>query len=166
MTPPYEELFDSSVDLEQHHWTPDALTDIPTCKGVLLFLDSNDQPIQLLQTANLRRTARTKLFHHDENITRKTDISNLTNKIFWRCGYNDFMTQTAYVQLAYALFEKQSDNWVQLPRPCFSAIEMDSYLPYFDVSNNPVISENRIVYGLFPSRKAAAEFSKTLNSVF
>jgi hypothetical protein len=166
MTPPYEELFDSSVALEQHHWTPDALTDIPTCKGVLLFVDSNDQPIQLLQTANLRRTARTKLFHHDENITRKTDISTLTNNIFWRCSYNDFMTQTAYVRLAYALFEKQSDNWIQLSRPCFSVIEMDSYFPYFDISNNPAISEKRIVYGLFPSRKAAAEFSKTLNSVF
>lgn len=166
MTSPYEELFDSSVALEQHIWTIDTLADIPTCKGVLLFLDANHRPIQLLQTANLRRTARTKLFHQDENISRKTYLSNLANKIFWRCCYNDFMTQTAYVRLAYAIFQKRADDRVHLPRPCFSVIEMDSYLPYFDISNNPAMSEKRIVYGLFPSRKAAAEFSKTLNSVF
>ena len=166
MTPPYEELFDSSVALEQHNWTPDALTDIPTCKGVLFFIDDNHQPIQLLQTANLRRAARTKLSQQDESISRKTDISNLANKIFWRCCYNDFMMQTAYVRLAHALFGKRADDWIHLSCPCFSVIEMDSYLPYFDVSSIPVMSENRIAYGLFPSRKTAAEFSKTLNSVF
>ena len=166
MTPPYEELFDSSVSLEQHNWTPDALADIPTCKGVLLFADSDYQPIQLLQAANLRRTARAKLFQQNESISKKTNISSLTNKIFWQCCYNDFMTQTAYLQLAHALFEKQADDWIHLPRPCFSVIETDSNLPYFDASNNPAMSEKRIAYGLFPSRKTAAEFSKTLNSVF
>lgn len=61
MTSPYEELFDSSVSLEQHNWTSDALAEIPTCKGVLLFVDSNHHPIQLLEAANLRRTAKAKL---------------------------------------------------------------------------------------------------------
>ena len=166
MNPAYEELFDSSVALEQQYWTPDVLADIPTCKGVLLFVDANHHPIQLLQTANLRRSARVKLSQQDESISRKTDISNLTNKIFWRCCYNNFMTQAAYVRLVYDLFEKQANGWIQLPRPCFSVIEMDSFLPYFDVSSNPAMSENRMVHGLFPTRKAAAEFSKTLNSVF
>jgi len=166
MNPPYEELFESSVAFEHENLTSDALADIPTCKGVLLFVDSKHQPIQLLQAANLRRTARAKLFQQDENISKKTNISELTNKVFWRCGYNDFMTQTVYVQLAHVLFGKRSDNWVHLSRPCFSVIETDSWLPYFDASNNPAMSEKRKVYGLFPSRKAAAEFSKTLNSIF
>ncbi|MHC5091792.1 MAG: UvrB/UvrC motif-containing protein [Planctomycetota bacterium] len=166
MTPPYEELFDSSVALEKQNCTPDALAVIPTCKGVLLFVDSNHRPIQLLQTANLRRTARTKLFHHDEGISKRTNISTLASKIYWRCCYNDFLTQTHYIQIANAIFERQADEIFQLPRPCFSVIEMGSYLPFFDVSNNPAISEKRIVYGLFPSRKAAGEFSKILNSVF
>ncbi|OQY05170.1 MAG: hypothetical protein B6I25_06000 [Planctomycetales bacterium 4572_13] len=166
MLPPYEELFDSSVAPEQHNWTPDALAAIPICKGVLLFADSKHQPVQLLQTANLRRAAHTKLLQQDEIISKKTDISELTNKIFWRCCYNDFMTQTAYVQLAHVLFGKQADNWIHLRHPYFSVIEMDSRLPYFDASTNPVMSEKRIVYGPFPNRKAAVEFSKTLNSVF
>ncbi|MHC5214883.1 MAG: hypothetical protein ACYSOO_09910, partial [Planctomycetota bacterium] len=75
MNPAYEELFDSSVALEQQYWTPNALADIPTCKGVLLFVDANHYPIQLLQTANLRRSARVKLSQQDESISRKTDIS-------------------------------------------------------------------------------------------
>jgi len=166
MNPPYEELFESSVAFEHENLTLDALTDVPTCKGVLLFADSDCQPIQLLQTANLRRTARTKLFHQNESVSKKTNISALTNKIYWQCCYNDFMTQTVYVQLAHILFGKRIDDWIHLSRPCFSVIETDSYLPYFDASNNPAISEKRIAYGLFPSRKAAAEFSKTLNSVF
>ena len=166
MTPPYEELFESSVSFEYENSTSNALADIPACKGVLLFTDSKRQPIQMLQTANLRRAARTKLLHQDENISRKTDISNLAKRIFWRCGYNDFMTQTVYIQIAHVLFGKRANNWIQLPRPCFAVIEIDSDLPYFDASSNPVMSEKRKVYGPFPSRKTAAEFSKTLNSIF
>jgi len=166
MNSPSEELFDSSVALDQDNNTPDALADIPTCKGVLLFTDSSDTPIQLLQAANLRRTARVKLFRQDEGISKRTDISKLASKIYWRCCYNDFLTQTSYIQIAYALFERQAGDILQLPRPCFSVIEMDSYLPFFDVSSSPEKSEKRIIYGLFPSRKATGEFSKTLNSVF
>ncbi len=166
MNPHYEELFDSSLALKQNEWTQDALLEIPTSKGVLLFVDSDHHPIQLLQAANLRRTARTKLFRQDESVSKKTNISELTNKISWLCCYNDFMTQTTYVRIAHVYFGKRSDNWIHLPRPCFSVIETDSYLPYFDASNNPAMSEKRIVCGPFPGRKAAAEFSKTLNSVF
>jgi excinuclease UvrABC nuclease subunit len=88
MNSPSEELFDSSVALDQDNNTPDALADIPTCKGVLLFTDSSDTPIQLLQAANLRRTARVKLFRQDEGISKRTDISKLASKIYWRCCYN------------------------------------------------------------------------------
>ncbi len=166
MTPPYEELFDASIAFEHKDIIQNTLAEIPACKGVLLFVDPDNHPIQLLQAANLRRTARTKLFPKDESISKRTCISELTSKIFWRCCYNDFMAQTSYLRLAHALFEKQTDKWLHLPRPCFSVIETDSRLPYFDVSGNSAMSEKRIVYGLFPSRKAAAVFSKTLNSVF
>lgn len=166
MMPSCEELFDSSLAFEHENLTLNALADIPTCKGVLLFADSNHRPIQLLQAANLRRTARSKLFRQDESISKKTDISELTKKLFWRCGYNDFITQTTYVRLAQVLFGKQSDNWVHLSRPCFSVIETDSNLPYFDISGNPTVSEKRAVYGLFPNRKSATAFCKILNSVF
>lgn len=166
MSSSYGELFDSSVVLEKDSWTPDILANIPTCKGVLLFTDSNRHPIQLLQAGNVRRTTRTKLFAQDEGTSKKSNISNLAYHVFWRCYYNDFMTQTAYVYLADALFGKHADEWIQLPRPCFSCIEMDSYLPYFDISRNPTTSDTRIVFGLFANRKLAVKFSNILNTVF
>jgi hypothetical protein len=166
MSASYEELFDSSVAFEKHNWTPDALTEIPTCKGVLLFRDLNRKPIQLLQAANLRRTVRSKLFGQDENTPKKLDITNLVKQIFWRCCYNDFMSQAVYIYLADALFGKQADEWVQLPSPCFSYIELSNSLPYFDVTNHPAISDTRVVLGLFPNRKSGTEYSNALNSAF
>ena len=48
----YEELFDSSITLEQNEWTQDALLEVPTSKGVLLFVDTENNPIQLLQAGS------------------------------------------------------------------------------------------------------------------
>jgi excinuclease UvrABC nuclease subunit len=76
------------------------------------------------------------------------------------------MTQLHYIRLAHALFDKVADTWIQLPTPTFAVIDLDAPLPYFYVSNDPDVTEKRIVFGLFPNRKAAFNFTETLNAVF
>ncbi|MBL7215106.1 MAG: UvrB/UvrC motif-containing protein [Phycisphaerae bacterium] len=162
-----EELFEASLCIESNEWTKDTLSGLPACKGVLFFTDASDQPIQLLQVANLRRTAQAKLIHEEPLWPhRKTDISELTTKIFYTCCDNNFEMQLTYIQLAHAVFQKNAGDWIQLPKISLAVIETDSYLPFFYVSDNPKTDENRKAFGLFPSRKAAAAFCETLNAVF
>jgi hypothetical protein len=163
----YEELFDSSVTLKQNNWTQDALADLPTCKGVLFFVNAAGKPIQLLQAANCRRTAQAKLLHKDADpATRKPDVSDLTTVIYHTCCYNNFLSQITYTQLAHAVFGKDAANWIQLPKISLAAIDTDVFLPYFYVTDTANEHPGQQRFGLFPSRKAAAEFCDVLNTVF
>ena len=162
-----EELFEASLCIESDEWTKDTLSGLPTCKGVLLFSNSSGHPIQLLQAANLRRTAQAKLVRDESSPPkRKADISQLTTKISYVCCRNNFETQLATVRSAHAIFRETAGDWVQLPKVRLAAIETDAYLPFFYVSDNAYMDEKRTLFGLFPTRKAAAEFCETLNAVF
>ncbi len=169
MKPMDEELFENSLCIESSEWTKDTLMGLPVCKGVLLFTNADGRPIQLLQAASLRRTAQAKLLGSEEESdtpSRKTDISELTARIYYTCCYNNFQSQITYIRLAHAVFGKQAADWIQLPSPVFSVLDTNTKLPYFTVSSNPKTSETRNVFGLFPNRKAAALFCETLNTVF
>jgi hypothetical protein len=163
----YEEQFDSSVVLKQNNWTQDALAGLPTCKGVLLLADPSGKPIQLLEAANCRRTAQAKLLHEDTDpATRKTDVSDLTTVIYYTCCYNHFLSRITYTQLARAVFGKDAANWIQLPKISLAAIEMNAFLPYFYITDAQTEHHDPKRFGLFPSRKAAADFCEILNTVF
>ena len=162
-----EELFDSSVTLTQHKWTQDALADVPTCKGVLLFIDAAGKPIQLLQAANCRRTAQAKLLHEDADpVTRKPDVSDLTTVIYCTCCYNNFLSQVTYTRLARAVFGKDAAHWIQLPKISLAAMDKNAFLPYFHVTDTANKHPGQQCFGLFPSRKAATDFCDILNTVF
>jgi len=163
-----KELFENSLCIESNKWTKDTLSGLPACKGVLLFINAAGQPIQLLQAANLRRTAMAKLITSDEpaSINRKTNISELSSKVCYITCSNNFQTQLSYIHLAHAVFEKTAGDWILLPRPSFMSIDTDRPLPYFYVSDTPQKSEARNAFGLFPNRKAAASFCEILNTVF
>ena len=163
----YEELFDSSVTLKQNNWTRDTLSDLPTCKGVLLFVNAARKPIQLLQTANCRRTAQAKLLREEADAaTRKPDVSDLTAVIYSTCCYNNFLSQIVYTDLARAVFGKDASNWIQMPKTALAAIDTDAFLPYFYVTDTAGEHSGQQRFGLFPSRKAAADFCEILNTVF
>lgn len=163
----YEALFQASLCIQNNEWTKNTLAEIPTCKGVLLFTDSSGRAIQLLQAANLRRTALAKLaLEEDESNRRKVDVSGLTEIIYYTCCYNNFLSQLTYTQLAHTIFDKNAVNWVQLPKVSLAAIDTDSFLPYFYVSDSPAAHHAKKKYGLFPTRKTAAEFCEILNTAF
>lgn len=165
---PYEELFDSSITPEHEKWTKDTLAGLPTCKGVLLFTDASARPIQLLQAANCRRTAQAKLLRDEADATprKKADVSELTSAIYFSCCHNNFLSQLTYTQLAHAVFDKDADAWIQLPKIVCAAIDLDDFLPYFYVTDSTASRRGQKRFGLFPTRKAANEFCDILNTVF
>ena len=163
-----EELFEDSLCIESNEWTKDTLSGLPTCKGVLLFVNASGQPIQLLQAASLRRTAVAKLIITEEihSASRKTDVSELTAKICYVSCRNNFQSQLTYIELAHTVFEKKEADWIQLPKPAFATIDTGEFLPYFYVSDIPKKDEGPKVFGLFSNRKTAALFCEILNTVF
>lgn len=163
----YEELFEASLCRQSDKWTKDTLSGLPTCKGVLLFANINQQPIQLLQTANLRRITQARLLRDDINSpSRKTDVSELTNEVFFTGCYNSFESQLLFIRMGHAIFKSSDRHWIQLPKPLFAVIDLNADLPYFYASGNPKNDSNRHVFGLFPNRKAAGLFCEALNTVF
>lgn len=164
----YEALFQASLYLETTEWTPNTLAELPTCKGVLLFADAAGHPIQLLQAVNCRRTAQARLLQdEDQALTRKkADVSQLTKAIHYTGCYNNFLSQLTYTQLARGVFGNDAKDWIQLPKISLAAIDTDAFLPYFYVTDTADEDPNQQRFGLFPSRKAAADFCESLNTVF
>ncbi|MCK5174322.1 MAG: hypothetical protein KAR47_13090, partial [Planctomycetes bacterium] len=72
-----QELFKSCLDIDcqvPEHDLTGSLSSLPTDRGVLLFADERDQPVQLLIAANIRRTAVARLSSKDsETRSKKTD---------------------------------------------------------------------------------------------
>ncbi|MCE5187095.1 MAG: hypothetical protein LLF76_13315 [Planctomycetaceae bacterium] len=160
------ELFDTSVALEGNQWNEQLLSAIPPCKGLLLFADSAGRPIQLLQSANLRRTAQARLCRAEPSEpVRKADISALTTTIYLACCCNDFQTALSYLRISTAL-RGASIEEMKLPSPSFAAVDLNAPLPYFYVSSNPAVSNSRSAWGLFASRRDAQEFCTSMNRAF
>lgn len=167
MTPILKELFETSVALEGYEWNSEVLSTVPACKGVLLFADETLCPVQLLQSANLRRTAQARLICEDTSVpARKTDLSQCTSYVFYNCCYSDFATYLELLKIARMLGGKSFEEAVRLPRTSFAAIDLDAPLPYFYVSSSPSCDARRKAWGLFPSRKAVQEFCTALNCAF
>lgn len=162
-----KELFEGSAALEGNQWTLDALSGLGSCKGILLFADQQQQPIQLLQSGHLRRTAQARLVRTESSpAARKTDLSSCTKRVFYRCCYNDFETHLQLLGLAHAIGGKTEQDIVRLPKTSFAVLDLDAPLPYFYVSPNSEHHERRKAWGLFPSSKAAQAFCRNLNTVF
>lgn len=162
-----KELFDASVALEGNEWNAEILSELDACKGILLFADEQQRPIQLLQSANLRRTAQARLLRDRQPAAiPRADLSVLTRHIFSTCGYSDFMTWLEFLRAARSLPGLNMTESVRLPAVSFAAIDLHAPLPYFYVSSNPAVSPKRKAWGLFASRRAVQDFCQLLNTIF
>ena len=147
--------------------TAEACKPLPACKGVLLFADDNDRPIQLLIAANIRRTAAHRLLAQGPAAVKKrADISHITRKIYYCRCYNDFASWLAHYHIARALYPDSYSEHLTLPRQTYVKIEAAAKWPFFSLTNKPADLAGKNVFGPFPSRKAAAEFVQILQDAF
>ena len=80
-----EELFESRLQINPGFQTIEALKPIPTCKGVLLFTNRENKPIQLLIAANIRRTVRAKLSTENAvTIRKRANIAEIVRNVYLR----------------------------------------------------------------------------------
>jgi len=147
--------------------TEETVAQLPATKGVILFADAVDRPVQLLIAANIRRTASAKLLGCDpESSQKRPNITQIVRSIYYSVCYNDFANHRKYLQLAQAIYPDSWRSMVKLPKQTYVKINLNAKWPFFSTTDKPFISEQRKVFGPFPRRKAAAKFIEILQDVF
>lgn len=163
-------LFDGCLSLDATCQDPKVLVSpggLPANKGFLLFADENRVPVQLLIAANIRRTAKARLWPEEsETPSKRADIGRIVRRVYYRSCYNDFNTTFMCLRTAKTLF---SDSWreiIKLPRPVFVSCDAKSEWPYFNVTEKVDLTGSVHNFGPYPSRKAAVEFVHILQQSF
>ncbi len=140
---------------------------LPAKKGVLLFADKDDRPIQLLIAANIRRTAAAKLFPQDPAAVKKhANIASITRKIYYLCCYNDFKCLLKHYQIAKTLYPDSYTKIITFPRQSYVKITPGAKWPFFSLTDKPSISKTENFFGPFPTRRSAGQFIHILQNVF
>ncbi len=164
------ELFEGCLRINPAQQTLEALLEpepVPAKKGVLLFADKDDRPIQLLIAANIRRTAAAKLFPQDPAAVKKhANIASITRKIYYLCCYNDFKCLLKHYQIAKALYPDSYTKIITFPRQSYVKITPGAKWPFFSLTDKPSISKTENFFGPFPTRRSAGQFIGILQNVF
>ncbi len=161
-----EECFSDSLSLGPKVEIKTALARLPARRGLVLFADDRNRPIQLLICADIRRTARARLIRITQPSARKTDISVLCKTVYYTPQNSEFACRLLYHRLCHQFFENRFPELVLLPSPCFVKLDRDAKLPYFSIAENPLSKQNVAVFGPFISRKHAVAFAEALNEAF
>ena len=162
-----DELFDDCLQITPAAQTAEVLKPLPTCKGVLLFADDSDRPIQLLIAANIRRTAAGRLFPQEPAAVKKrADISRIARKIYYCSSYNDFGSALTHYRIAKVVYPDSYSEMLTVPRQSYVRINPAAEWPFFSLTDKPFVSVEQKVFGPFPSRKAAADFIQILQDAF
>ncbi len=162
------QLFEACLDIDPARQTVQELKVLPAQKGVILFADPEDKPIQLLLTANIRRTAAARLFPPEAtSATKRADITQITRRIHYTICYNDFRTSLQFYTIAGVLYPDTYAEMLALPKQTFVRIDPGAKWPFFTLTESLRAgdSEERI-FGPFPTRKSAGRFVGALQGAF
>lgn len=164
------ELFEGCLRINPAQQTPEILLEpepVPAKKGVLLFADKDDRPIQLLIAANIRRTSAAKLFPPDSAaVKKKADLASITRKIYYLCCYNDFKCILRHYQIAKTLYPDSYTKVITFPRQSYVKIAPGAKWPFFSLTDNSYVSKTEKFFGPFPTRRSAGQFVKILQNAF
>jgi len=166
----YEDIFDGSLEIDPQ-LQPDQLVsflrELPACKGVVLFADQDNRPVQLLIAGDIRRTARASLCTEQvETLSKRPEITSIVRYIFYKCCYNDFAAALAHYRAAKDLWPNNYPDKLSLSKLALVKIRPSDNWPAFSVVSSPVVSNDEIIFGPFQSRKSAAEFVNSLENAF
>jgi len=170
-----QELFDDYIPFDAGK-QPDSFSEIksqlPNCRGVVLFASEDDTPIQILIASSIRRSAAAKLsssLSAEEN-SKRSCLADITRRIYYCCCYNEFASLLKYYTAAKPLFPHNYTAIAVLPKPVCVMIDIAARCPCFamrpDIPKEVSKKERLNVFAPFTSRKAAVEFANVLNEVF
>jgi excinuclease UvrABC nuclease subunit len=162
-----QEYFDECLYINPLNEAPEKLGALPNCKGVVLFADEADRPIQLLITCNIRRLSTCRLFAGgEEGPTKHTNIAEITRRIYYRCCYNHFACSFEHWQIARALWPKTYRQLSLFTKQSYVKIDQSPKWPRFVLADKPLVSETTKIFGPFPNRKSVNSFIEILQDSF
>ncbi len=140
---------------------------LPTCKGVVLFADASDRSVCFLIAANIRRTARHRLFPPQAaGLSKRADISPLVRRIYYQCCYNDFASTLKYYRICRLLYPDSWDTLITFPKLWFVRINLSAQWPNFSATEKPLIADRQKTFGPFGTRKSANACITALRTAF
>jgi len=165
-----EELFDGSLEIDPKLQPDHAfshLVALPACKGVVLFADSENRPVQLLIAANIRRTARARLYTEQiPGTSKRPEIASIVRRVFYVCSYNDFKAGLTYYTISKELWPDSYLELVSFAKLSLVKINASAKWPYFSIISSLPVSNEDAVFGPFQSRKSATDFVNALENAF
>lgn len=165
-----EELFDGSLDIDPTlgpKQTFSYLAALPSCKGIVLFADSEHRPIQLLIATDIRRTARARLHTEDDNAaSKRPEIASIVRFISYVCCYSDFKAAWSHFTIAKTLWPDNYLDLVSFPKLSLAKINPSAKWPNFSIVSSPSLSNDDKIFGPFQTRKSATEFVNALENAF
>ncbi|MCD6392634.1 MAG: hypothetical protein J7M40_03920, partial [Planctomycetes bacterium] len=140
---------------------------LPTCKGVVLFADASDRSVCFLIAANIRRTARCRLFPPEAaTLSKRADISPLVRRIYYQCCYNDFASTLRYYRICRLLYPDSWHKLITFPKLRFVRIDLSAQWPNFSAAEKPLIGDCQKTFGPFGTRKSANAYITALQTAF
>ena len=161
-------LFEGCRTIEPAGLTNDISKELPSSRGLVLFANSANEPIQLLCAANIRRTARARLITEpaETSSKRKTSITEIATRIYYLSCFCDFRTSLKYYEIARILFGDNYTDLLAFGKTWFLKIDIGTEWPNFSVTDKPVIDTSKKVFGPFCTHKSAADFKHALQEAF
>ena len=161
----YTEIFDSCLEVLPEVRIEKVSLATPTAKGVVLFADENNNPIQLLQACSIRRTIRAKFFTQVEP-GKKADLSQIVRKIYYRVCHNDFATGLWLYRCAKWIYPDSWQDVIKLYRPSFLKIDAVAKFPTFNVTASPAAKNEQLIVGPFANKGSAGFYKDVLVEAF
>ncbi|HBG28461.1 MAG: hypothetical protein A2Y10_10825 [Planctomycetes bacterium GWF2_41_51] len=156
---PIDEIFEKSIS------TQDNISDLPSSAGLVLFTDNQNNPITLLTTANIRRTAKTKLAEQQEK-TKRADLKSITAKIYYKACQCKFRLAIIHYEAVKRLFTTNYKDYITLVWPWYLSVNINDKIPFFCVTRKPSFKAGEKILGPFPTQKSASVFMNILEDVY
>lgn len=162
-----ESLFDGCLDVNPAVGEGESILKLPCCKGVVLFTDAGDKPVQLLITSNIRSVVHNRLYPSRPGAAiKRAKLCEIVRRVYHRCCYCDFVGSLTLYRIAKILYPDTYQDVVTFARLWFITVHPAGKWPFFSVTRTPFGQRETEVFGPFPARTAAAEFADILEQSF
>jgi hypothetical protein len=163
----FQSLFDGCLDIDPSQSIPDLLKALPAGKGILLFCDSSDRPIQILSSASMRAAAIARLAPQPRlTPTKRADLSAVIARIHYLPTFCDFRSVLRYREIAMTIYPGEYRKMMNLSRLSLVHVDLADLWPEFSITQRASLLPSNRIFGPFPTRKSAAAFAQALNHAF
>jgi len=154
---------------ELHAWSgrpqPDDLAPLPGCPAVVLFVDGNGRPVQLLSTQQLKRLVISRLCRPVEQRRGRADLAEVVRGVRWRPVHCPFEGRLWYYRLARVLHAGEYRKLVAFKPAWFLHVDWRAAAPEIRVTDS-VWCEGGAYLGPWPTRSACQQSLDGLRDLF